>query len=58
LLLQIESALNGTSANYQPTMSLIEFFSKYAEANSGPYANFVAQRLGVTPDTALMFALA
>ena len=34
---------------YQPTMTLIEFYHRYAQADEN-YANFVAKHLGVVPE--------
>lgn len=53
LINQLRIAFEGTSRVYNPSMSLYEFFSKYAEANSIPYAQFVAAKLGVAPETKL-----
>jgi hypothetical protein len=50
LIHQLNMALDGTSQVYTPTDSLRQFFYKYSEANSGNYAEFVAKRLGVSPD--------
>lgn len=54
LLFQLEIAANGKSSVYKPTMTLMEFFAKYAPAkdNNYPerYAKKVAARLGVSPD--------
>lgn len=54
LINQLKIAFTGHSTIYSPTDTLRSFFSKYAEANSEPYAKFVADRLGVTPDTRLI----
>lgn len=48
LVKQLTMAVTGKSKVYQPDMTLLEFFSKYAEANSKPYAEFVARRLGIS----------
>jgi hypothetical protein len=58
LIRQLEAAFHGQSAVYSPEDSLYEFFAKYSEANSEPYAEFVAQALGVTPETTLRQILA
>lgn len=50
---QLRLAFNNKSSVYNSAMSLYEFFSSYAEANSGNYAEFVAAQLGVTADTTL-----
>ena len=51
LIRQLTIAANGTSNSFQPTMTLIEFHTKYAEKNGIGYANFVAKKLGVSPQT-------
>ena len=43
----------GQSSLYNPDMSLYQIFNRYAEANGNSYAQFVARRLGVTPETRL-----
>jgi hypothetical protein len=53
LLNQLQMALDGRSRFYHPDMSFHQFFNVYAEANSEPYAQFVASRLGVTPEATL-----
>ena len=53
LLNQIRIAVDGTSRIYNPDMSFYDFFSKYAEKNSSDYANYVAGRLGVSPQATL-----
>ncbi len=53
LVNQLRLAFYGGSAVYSLSDTLYTFFSKYAEANSGPYARYVAGALGVSPDTAL-----
>jgi hypothetical protein len=51
LIRQLTLAAKGQSIAYQPTMTIIEFQSKYAEANGIGYANYVAKRLGIPPST-------
>jgi hypothetical protein len=51
LLRQLQLAVSGRSRVYRPDMTLYEFFRLYAEENSGPYAEFVARQLGVSPET-------
>lgn len=53
LINQLTIAFDGRSRIYNPDMTLFEFFSKYAEANSTEYADYVANRLGVSPETKL-----
>ena len=53
LINQLNLAFDNASAVYNNDMSLIAFFSKYAEQNAIPYAAYVAERLGVTPSTKL-----
>jgi hypothetical protein len=53
LINQIRMMFSGQSAIYQPGMSLYQVFAKYAEGNSLEYAQFVASRLGVSPDNTL-----
>ena len=43
----------GRNDIYRPDMTLLQIFSKYAEGNSKEYADYVADRLGVTPSTKL-----
>ncbi len=50
---QVMLMFTGRSTIYQPSMTLYEVFKKYAEGNSVEYAQFVATRLGVTPETKL-----
>lgn len=49
----LKHAAKGLSASYQPNMTLIQFFSKYAPSNDGNnpnlYAMFAAKRMGVSP---------
>ena len=52
LINQIRLMFGGSSI-YNPTMSLYQVFSKYAEGNSREYAEFVAGRLGVSPQASL-----
>lgn len=55
LLHQLTIAATGKSSVYRPTMTLLEFFQKYApsEDNNHPetYAKYVANYIGVTPQT-------
>lgn len=53
LINQIRRMFQGYGSLYQPTMTLYQVFSKYAEGNSREYAQFVASRLGVSPDNTL-----
>jgi hypothetical protein len=53
LMNQLKLAFSGTSLFYNPAMSLYEFFGKYAEGNSVQYAQYVAGKLGVSPDSKL-----
>jgi hypothetical protein len=53
LLRQLRAAFLGTSRVYSPGDTLYSFFSKYAEANSVPYAEYVAAQMGVAPDQTL-----
>lgn len=53
LIHQLTIAFTGQSHVYNPSMTLYDFFSKYAEANPDNYARFVADRLGVDPATQL-----
>lgn len=53
LINQIHLAFNGTSRVYKPSNTLYDFFSKYSQAHSKQYAEFVAAKLGVDPDTML-----
>lgn len=53
LLRQLDLAFSGQSAFYGPSMTLYEFFARYAEGNQRPYAEFVAAQLGVSPETTL-----
>lgn len=57
LINQIDLAFSGKSKLYYPEMTLIEFFNVYAPKsdNNDPnaYALFVAQKLGVSPQTKL-----
>lgn len=55
LINQIRIAFNGTSRVYTPDNTLYDFFGKYSEANSREYAKFVAEKLGVDPNTELKF---
>jgi hypothetical protein len=47
LVHQLNIALTGESNVYDPTNTILEFYSKYAEGNSKQYAEFVAARFGV-----------
>lgn len=51
LVNQLRAAVEGRSAVYTPSMTIEQFFSRYAEANSKEYAAFVSARLGVSPQT-------
>lgn len=51
LIRQLTLAATGMSAAYKATMTLREFFAKYAEANQEQYAQFIAEKLGVPTDT-------
>lgn len=53
LLRQLEIAFLNVSAVYSSEDTLYDFFGKYAEANSAQYAEYVAGKLGVSPDTRL-----
>jgi len=53
LIRQLKLAFTGKSNNFNPDMTLYQFFDKYAEANSGNYARAVAEKLGVSPETTL-----
>ena len=50
---QIRAAFNGTSRVYSAADSLYSFFRKYAEGNATQYAEFVAGKLGVDPNSTL-----
>lgn len=49
LINQLRIAFEGRSRVYTPEDTLYSFFAKYAEANSKPYAEFVANRMAVSP---------
>ena len=49
---QVQAALNGSSANYNPNMSLSQFGNIYSGGNSA-YGNTLASILGVSPNTPL-----
>lgn len=53
LLIMLNNAATGASSVYSPSMSLYDFFSKYAPSsdNNEPnrYAEFVANQVGVSP---------
>ena len=53
LLYQLVIACNGKSKNYQPEMTLVQFFEKYAPKVDGNnpqlYASYCAQRMSVSP---------
>jgi hypothetical protein len=55
LINQLVIAVNGKSKNYNPEMTLVEFFKVFApeEDNNEPnaYAIFVAQEIGIDPET-------
>jgi len=53
LIRQLSIAFTGQSRVYSPTDTLYDFFRKYAEDNSGQYAEYVAGVLGVSPETQL-----
>ena len=53
LLRQLRLAFYGGSRVYSLQDTIYSFFSKYAEANSGEYARFVADKLGVDPGSKL-----
>lgn len=46
----LAAALGKYPQLYQPTMTLRDFYKRYAEASTN-YADFVAKQLGVTPET-------
>jgi hypothetical protein len=53
LLNQLWIAFNGQSHVYSPSDTIESFFAKYSEGDTTSYAAFVADRLGVSPDTRL-----
>lgn len=54
LIAQLEAIFqNKYPTLYNTEMTLYDMFARYAEANSVPYAEFVAEKLGVSPDTQL-----
>jgi len=53
LINQLKLAFEDRSNVYTSNDTLYDFFGKYAEANSEPYAEFVANRLGVNPGSRL-----
>jgi len=53
LCTQLTLAFTGASHVYSPDDTLGEFFSKYSEGDSSSYANYVADKLGVTAGTRL-----
>lgn len=53
LVNQVRIMFTAGGSLYNPGMTLYQVFAKYAEANSVPYAQFVASRLGVSPDNTL-----
>lgn len=53
LINQLKLAFDNRSAVYKSTDTLYDFFGKYAEANSKPYAEYVARQLGVNPNATL-----
>lgn len=50
---QIRAAFNGVSHVYSQADTFYSFFAKYAAGNAREYAEFVAAKLGVSPDTRL-----
>lgn len=50
---KLERAFLGQSEVYLPSMTLYQFFGTWAEGNSTPYAEFVAQALGVDANARL-----
>lgn len=50
---QIRAAFTGVSHVYSVNDTFYSFFSKYAEGNSTQYAEFVAGRFGVSPNSKL-----
>jgi hypothetical protein len=53
LIHQLSIAFNNTSSVYNSSMTLLQFFQKYAEGNQSSYASNVASALGVLPSTTL-----
>lgn len=53
LVNQVRIMFTAGGSIYNPAMSLYQVFSKYAEGNSREYAEFVAGRLGVSPQASL-----
>jgi hypothetical protein len=51
----LTNAATGKSANYKPTMSLVQFFAVYAPSDDhndpNAYADFIAKKLQVDPNT-------
>jgi hypothetical protein len=50
---QIRIAFTGQSHVYSPDDTFYTFFAKYAEGNARQYAEYVAEKLGVSPETKL-----
>ena len=53
LIHQLSLAIYGGSNVYSPSDTFYDFFSKYAEANQIPYAEFVAAQLGLSPESSI-----
>lgn len=53
LITQLKYAFENRSRVYKSSDTLYDFFGKYAEANSRPYAEYVARQLGVSPNATL-----
>ena len=57
LIFQLQISVDGRSKYYHPDMNLVDFFKVYAPSsdNNHPvkYAEFVAQKLGVSPNSTL-----
>ena len=53
LVNQLKMAFENRSVVYTSADSLYDFFGKYAEANSTQYAEYVAARLSVSPNSTL-----
>ena len=58
LLKQLRISFTGQSSNFNPAMTLYQFFAKYAEANTENYANQVARDIGMDPRMTLTEILA
>jgi hypothetical protein len=50
---QIQKMIDGTSAIYDPSMSILDIASRYTTTEVNAWANNVAMRLGVTIETTL-----